>query len=102
MKRELRSLTVVVTALGVGVGAFFLWKCNQAYEGVVFAAQEAALEAQRKPAAAAVSLVSLDEVFANVNSGQGENRSMHILGVKLDIELFDERTRPMLEGRVAG
>lgn len=98
-----RTLILAALSIGIFLSLFFLWQSAQSYEQLMVAIQEAAEMAERRPAAAkTVALVSLDEVFANVNSGQGENRKMHILGVKLDIELFDETSRPLLDGHVAG
>ncbi len=49
-----------------------------------------------------VTIMGLDEVFANVNAGQGENRRMHILGVKLELELFEPEGKELLETKMAG
>lgn len=99
-----RLLSIVGAALGVIASAYFVWSSFRAYQQLTFAEEEAYYESVREPSAVskAVALVSLDEVFANVNSGEGENRQMHTLGVKLDIELFDEDSRALLDQRSAG
>lgn len=50
----------------------------------------------RKPAA--VGLVSVDEVFVNVGSGD----RVKSLGLKLELELFEESSRPLLDQKVSG
>lgn len=50
----------------------------------------------RKPAS--VGLVSIDEVFVNVGSGE----RVKSLGLKLEVELFEESSRPMLDQKLSG
>ena len=106
--RELpKMLSVVVLTACIAVSGYFLWRAHKAHKQFQFALQEAALEAQREIASSAgtgkaISLVSLDEVFANVNSGEGDDRKMHTLGIKLELELFDEGSRVVLDQRLGG
>lgn len=53
-------------------------------------------EGERKPGS--VGLVSIDEVFVNVGSGV----SVKSLGLKLELELFEESSRPMLDQKQSG
>jgi len=97
-----RLLCTVGAAVGAIASLYFLLTSYQAYQQLTFAQEEAYYESVREPAAAnskAVAVVSLDEVFANVNSGTGEQRRMHTLGVKIEIELFDEDSRTLLDQR---
>ncbi len=56
-------------------------------------------EADRKPASTGgVGLVSIDEIFVNI--GQGED--IRSLGVKLELELFDEGQRAKLDKHLPG
>lgn len=101
-----RALPRLLCTAGAAAGAiaslYFLFVSYQAYQQLSFAQEEAYYESVREPAAAnskAVAVVSLDEVFANVNSGQGEQRRMHTLGIKLEMELFDEDSRALMDQR---
>jgi len=100
-----RLLATVGAALGSVASAYFVWVSYSAYQQLSFAQEEAYLESVREPSAVvskAVAIVSLDEVFANVNSGTGEDRRMHTLGVKLELELFEEDSRVLMDQRVGG
>ena len=99
-----RYFTFVAMLLGAVSGFYFLFQSYEAYQQVSFAAQEAYFDSIRDKHATnrAVALVSLEEVFANVNSGTGDLRKMHTLGIKLELELFDEESRTMLDQRVGG
>lgn len=105
MRQIPKLLTVVALTIGVGISGMFVWRCYSASRQMQFAAREAALEAARQTSSTqskAISLVSLEEVFANVNSGAGESRRMHTLGIKLDLELFEEESRLLLDARIGG
>jgi flagellar basal body-associated protein FliL len=54
----------------------------------------------RKPASkvASVPVFSVDELFVNVTSEKG----VHMMGLKLDLELFEEGKKEMLKSRQAG
>lgn len=103
MRQLPKILTVVAMTLAVATSLGFLWKAYRANRQMQFVAREAALEVERQTASKtskAVSLVSLEEVFANVNSGTEQERRMHTLGIKLDIELFEEESRLLLDSRL--
>jgi len=105
MRQVTKLLTAVSLVLAVGLSVTFLWRAYKAHEQVEFAAAEARQEIERRTASSknrAVSLVSLEEVFANVNSGKGDERRMHTLGIKLDLELFEEESRLLLDSRLGG
>lgn len=101
-----KILALGAMAIAAVVSLYFMSQVMHAYHEFNTAMEEAQNEKARELASKksdnTVPIVSLPEVFANVNSGTGENRKMHMLGVKLDIELFEEENRPLLESRVAG
>lgn len=100
-----RLMTLVAMGAGFFVSTFFVWQSYSSYKQLKYAAQEAYYESVREPASKVsktIALVSVPEIFANVNSGEGDKRRMHTLGVKLDVELFDEESRTMMEERLAG
>ena len=57
--------------------------------------------AEREPASASISpLISIEEVVASIN--ETEKDKAHILGIKLEIELFDEANRQLFDQHQAG
>jgi flagellar basal body-associated protein FliL len=103
-----RMLSLVVSALGLVASLYFV------VGGLSASRKIPALAPMREPAAAVVAssestphgknsgevLVSLDEVLVNINSRRfGTNKS---LAVKVDLELFDESGKGIMDKRQAG
>ncbi len=58
-------------------------------------------EGERSPASVVskgVPIFSLDEVYVNVNSNEGA----HMMGLKLELEMFEENQRGLLKSRQSG
>ncbi len=65
-------------------------------ESAEHGAAAAAVEPDAEPA---VPILSLDEMFLNILEGR---EKVHTLGLKLDLELFEESSRSILESRASG
>jgi flagellar basal body-associated protein FliL len=107
MRRKLpRILLAICLLAGAGVGAFFANKSRVFYQDVVVKAAAEALEQERKASTTEhnTPLFSLDEIFANIAPSVMEKRSgkPHAIDVKLEVELFSEESRPLMEQRQGG
>jgi flagellar basal body-associated protein FliL len=123
-----RALKIVALLLGIGgtgIASFFAWTSYQAMRslplsdlsreersvmegtseikaqgGAVAGHGEgpAADPGSRKPSSTGLPLVSMDEIFVNVPSAKG----IHSLAVKVEVELFDENGRGVVDERQSG
>lgn len=106
MQSPLRITAAVLLAAGNIAVAFFLWQIKEAT-----AAEEALVTTKvvRAPAAysergseepVAPILLTFDDVVANI--GPYDSAKAHMLIVKLNLELFDENSRKLIERRQGG
>lgn len=90
--RPFQIIILFMGTLAIGVGAYFILNIVNGIaqaEELAKAKMEAPVE-ERK----GLPLVSLDEIYANVETGDKRSRFMVM---KLDLELFDESGREMIE-----
>lgn len=104
MKGKLpRILSAVVLALGAAAGFHCMWMAHNAFADIEAEEASVAAAAERKTSSRekGTPLFSLDEIFANVNVTAEDQRS-HQVGMKLEVELFSDETRSLVEQRQGG
>jgi len=98
-----RIATTTALFLTAGVSVFFILRIGHLSKEVAVAAAEHEREKAKAEASShepapsqseAVSLIAFDEIFVNV---PGQTEKSHTLGVKIELELFEEESRRVVE-----
>jgi flagellar basal body-associated protein FliL len=85
---KLRLLAILFSLMGTAAAGHTMWVSAQALRDLP----------QFPAARAATSSVAIDEIVVNVLEGE----RTHSLGLKLDLEVFDEPGKTLIERRTAG